>query len=51
VYRNTNKRDEALDTYLRSLELNQKAGDKKWEAYNLNNIGLIYMDLNQFDKS
>ena len=41
----------ALECYLKSLKINQGLGSKKDIAYNLNNIGIIYIYQNDFAKA
>jgi tetratricopeptide (TPR) repeat protein len=43
--------ERALDYYNRSRELREKAGDKQGLAYTLNNIGGVYLRLNDYKKA
>jgi tetratricopeptide (TPR) repeat protein len=42
---------EALEVYKKSLKINQNTGNRTWEAYNYNNIGLIHLDIKKNDSA
>ncbi|MCG8306988.1 MAG: tetratricopeptide repeat protein [Cytophagales bacterium] len=49
--RDTGRLQDALVVYHRSLDINQGSGNRTWVAYNLNNIGLIHLDLQKYDSA
>jgi len=44
-------KQEAMRAFKNSLQINKKLGKKTWMAFNFNNIGLIHLDLQQYDSA
>lgn len=42
-------KDKALAVFHKSLAINKEIGNRQWEAYNYNNIGLIHLDLKNYN--
>jgi CHAT domain-containing protein/predicted negative regulator of RcsB-dependent stress response len=41
----------SIEKYYEALDLYRKAGDRKWEAETLNNVGLVYHSLGEMQKA
>jgi signal transduction histidine kinase len=51
VYKNLGRYEEALNFYIKSLEIKKRAGDRLGEAYSLNNIGIVYKSIDNLEQA
>lgn len=51
IYKQLGELQNALDSYLRSLEIWRELGNRQYEGTSVNNIGTAYSDLGEYEKS
>ena len=51
IYKQLGELQNALDSYLRSLEIWRELGNRQYEGSAVNNIGTAYTDLGEYEKS